>query len=94
MITLEEANKIVSEAIESEDDVPRNWTCVDSTDWIQARKHQYNISVYRVVHENEEQFFQVVTHRIGSYWNGYESSLSSVQEVVPMEVTRTIYVAK
>lgn len=94
MLTAEDVEQLFKEAAEEGDDYPDGFSIVDEGGWEQERKYQGRITVYSVTIGGVTQFFSVVEYRSGSYHSGWVIVDSSYVEVVPKEVTKTVYVKK
>lgn len=94
MLTAEDVERLFEEAAEEGDDYPDGFSIVDGGGWDQDGKYQSRVTVYSVTIGGVTQFFAVGDYRTGSYHSDWEYVDSSYVEVVPKEVTKTVYVKK
>lgn len=84
----------VQALFEQEDGEPDGFNIVQESEWEQNGKYQERVVVYSVVIAGVAQYFQVTEVRYGSPWTDWDYEAPHFTEVVPKEVTTTIYVAK
>ena len=82
----------VLRAWEDEDGEPEGYLLVKAGEWEDEGKYQLRTTIVQDIESGR--FFAIHDNRSGPYWSVYDYGDSECNEVWPVTVTRTEYVAK